>query len=435
MYKNKLLLLVLALIIFAQFTNSQNNTNSPYTRFGYGDISDTNNGEQRAMGGVSIGSRSNTSINTVNPASYSSVDSLSFMFDVGTSALISHFSEQTGAKTAFNANLEYITMRFRLSRLFGFSAGVLPYSSTGYNFYKYDSTYIKNTLNSVQKLDTIHYTKSFAGTGGFSQVYMGLSAKITKHLSVGANVYYIYGTINNYRDVSFNGTSVDPLTSTSTTIRGTISANNLKYRFGAQYYNTFNDKHSISVGIIYEPKVRLNGGFSQITVVIINDTIDSRHPKSNYIKYGFDLPTLYGIGINYTYNNRYTFGMDYSMQEWKNAEFFSKTDSLKNRSKLALGFEYQPNPTGRKLSDHMRYRAGFNVSDSYYNVYGVTQPKNYSITCGLGLPLYDRRTNTMSMLNASFEYGKIGSAALSENYYKFTLNIAFNEHWFMKRKL
>jgi len=128
MYKNKLLLLVLASIIFAQFTNGQNNTNSPYTQFGYGDISNENNGEQRAMGGVGIGSRSSFSINTVNPASYSAVDSMTFMFDIGSSALGSRFANQTGANTTLNANLEYITMQFPLSKGLGFSAGLLPYS-------------------------------------------------------------------------------------------------------------------------------------------------------------------------------------------------------------------------------------------------------------------------------------------------------------------
>jgi len=101
MYKNKVFVLIFASFIFYQFANSQNNTNSPYTRFGYGDISDTNNGEQRALGGTAIGSRSNTSINNVNPASYSSVDSLTFMFDVGASTLISRFTNQTGGKNNF----------------------------------------------------------------------------------------------------------------------------------------------------------------------------------------------------------------------------------------------------------------------------------------------------------------------------------------------
>jgi len=426
MYKNKLLLLVLSSIFFAQFTNGQNNTNSPYTRFGYGDISDTNNGEQRALGGVSIGSRSNTSINTVNPASYSSVDSLTFMFDIGSSALISRFSDQSKGATTFNGNLEYITMQFPLSKKMGFSAGLLPYSFSGYNFFSNDTAYLANT----NKRDTVPYTKTFIGTGGFSQVYMGISAKLFNHLSLGVNAYYIYGTINNYRDLTFSTTSGY----TSTTQANTIKANNFRFRFGLQYFNTFDQKNDLTLGLIYEPKIKLNGGFSQITTGVLNDTIDSSHP--NYTAYGFELPTMYGIGLNYTFDKKLSIGFDYSMQEWKNAEYFGKLDSLSNRSKLALGVEYQPNPKGRKFTDHIRYRAGLNMSDSYYKIEGTTPPKNYGISCGLGLPLYNKTTNSISMLNASFEYGKIGNSnMLREDYYKISLNVVFNEHWFFKRKL
>ncbi|MDP4240349.1 MAG: hypothetical protein Q8904_12855 [Bacteroidota bacterium] len=440
MYKNKLLLLVLALIIFAQFTNSQNNTNSPYTRFGYGDISDTNNGEQRAMGGVSIGSRFNTSINTVNPASYSSVDSMTFMFDIGASALVSHFSDLNKGKTTLNANLEYITMQFPLAKWLGFSAGLLPYSFAGYNFSSKDTTFLKTD---AQKQDTIANTKTFVGSGGFSQVYMGLSANLFKHVSLGVNAYYMYGTIDNYRDITFAGTTTNPITSTSSTQRNSITANNFRFRLGAQFYNTFAKKHDVTLGLIYEPKIKLNGGFSQITSGVPNDTIDSSHPNNpNYIAYGFELPSLYGIGFNYMYDKKLSIGIDYSLQQWKNIDFFwnpatgKNSEDLNNRSKLAVGVEYQPNPKGRNFSDRIRYRGGFNVSDSYYNVDGITQPKNYGITCGLGLPLYNKVSNSISMLNASFEYGKIGSTAtLREDYFKFTLNVTFNEHWFFKRKL
>ncbi|MDR3653474.1 MAG: hypothetical protein P4L34_10980 [Paludibacter sp.] len=426
MYKNKILLLVLASLIFAQFANSQNNTNSPYTRFGYGDISDTNNGEQRAMGGVSIGSRSSSSINSVNPASYSSVDSMTFMFDIGTSALVSRFSDQNGGKTTVNANLEYLTMQFPLAKWLGFSAGLLPYSFTGYNFYSNDTTYLPV---SSQKRDTVPFTKTFAGTGGFTQVYMGLSAKLFNHLSLGINGYYMYGTINNYRDLSFSTSSGF----TGTTVANTITARNFRYRLGAQYFNSIGEKHDFTLGVIYEPKIKLNGGFSQITSGVLNDTIDANHP--NYVNYSFELPSMYGIGINYRYNKKLTVGIDYSIQNWKDAKFFGKTDSLNNLSKLAIGVEYEPNPIGRKFSDRIRYRAGFNMSDSYYSIPGTTQPKNYSLTCGIGLPLYSKATNSISMLNASLEYGKIGSTQLREDYFKFTLNIDFNEHWFFKRKL
>ena len=381
------------------------------------------------MGGVSIGSRSNTSINTVNPASYSSVDSMTFMFDLGSSALMSRFSDNNGGKNTFNANLEYITMQFPVGKGLGFSAGLLPYSFAGYNFYSNDTTYLKYLNTGVQRQDTIPFTRSFLGTGGFSQVYMGLSAKLFNHLSLGINAYYMYGTITNYRDLTFNATSGY----TSTTEANTIKANNFRFRFGAQYFNTFANKHDVTIGLIYEPKIKLNGGFSQVTTGVLNDTIDASHP--NYTAYGFELPSFYGIGLNYSFDKKLTVGIDYSLQQWNDAEFFGKKDSLSNRSKLAIGLEYQPNPKGRNFSDRIHYRAGFNMSDSYYKVAGTTQPKNIGVSCGLGLPLYNKATNATSMLNATLEYGKLGSTQLREDYLKLTLNVVFNEHWFFKRKL
>lgn len=390
------------------------------------------------MGGVSIGSRSNTSINAVNPASYSAVDSMTFMFDLGSSALMSRFSDNSGKKNTFNANLEYITMQFPLSKGLGFSAGLLPYSFAGYDFSSNDTTYLKYLDSGVGKQDTIPFTRSFLGTGGFSQVYMGLSAKIFNHLSLGINAYYMYGTINNYRDLTFASTSGY----TSTTQANTIKAANFRFRFGAQYFATFAKKHDVTLGVIYEPKIKLNGGFSQITSGVLNDTIDSDHPnETSYIAYGFEIPSMYGIGLNYTYDKKLTIGIDYSLQDWKNAEFFydpatlTNKENLNNRSKLAIGVEYQPNPKGRKFSDRIQYRGGFNMSDSYYNVQGITQPKNYGLSCGLGLPLYNKATNSISMLNATLEYGKLGSTLLREDYLKLTLNVVFNEHWFFKRKL
>ena len=114
MHSSKILFAVILLISASQLAVSQNNTNSPYTRFGYGEISDGTATEIRGMGGVSLGNRSQNTINSVNPASYSSVDSLTFMFDLGAGMRYSHFSEKNQSKNTLNANLEYITMRFRL---------------------------------------------------------------------------------------------------------------------------------------------------------------------------------------------------------------------------------------------------------------------------------------------------------------------------------
>jgi hypothetical protein len=419
MYKNKASLLVLSLSLLAQFTVAQNNTNSPYTRFGFGDISDTNAGEQRAMGGVSIGSRANYSINTVNPASYSAVDSMTFMFDIGVSPLISRFSNSSGSKTTYNANLEYITMQFPLAKNIGFSAGLLPYSFAGYNFSRQDTLF-----TGTKDFDSIPYRSKFWGEGGFSQVYAGLSANLFNHISLGVNAYYMYGSINNNRSMRLTNLS------DSTVQLNTITASNFRFRYGVQFYNTFAKKHDVTLGLIYEQKAKLNGNFTQSTYGVLSDTTTSVSGDDD-----FELPTMYGVGLYYTYDKRLSVGLDYSMQQWGSAKFRGNYE-LNNRSKIALGVEYLPNPRGRKFSERIRYRAGANISDSYYTVNGINQPKNYGLSCGFGFPLYNNVTNTVTMLNTSFEYGKIGATdLLREDYFKFTLNVSFNEHWFFKQKL
>ena len=45
---------------------AQNNTNSPYTRYGYGDLSDQSFGNSKAMGGIAFGLRDGAQINPLN---------------------------------------------------------------------------------------------------------------------------------------------------------------------------------------------------------------------------------------------------------------------------------------------------------------------------------------------------------------------------------
>lgn len=152
MLKNKLIIILILGVVSTQFVIGQNNTNSPYTRFGYGDLNDNNSGEQRAMGGVAIGMRNKGSINVVNPASYSTVDSLTFTFDLGVSALGTRFTDPSGNKTSFNSNIDYLTMLIPLGRRLGFSAGLEPYSFSGYDFYS------TGTLSLETYPDTVTYT-------------------------------------------------------------------------------------------------------------------------------------------------------------------------------------------------------------------------------------------------------------------------------------
>ena len=416
MFKNKAFILGFVLMIITQLSYSQNNTNSPYTRFGYGDITDSNSGEQRAMGGLSIGTRSKYGINTVNPASYSVVDSMTFMFDVGVSALVSRFSDSNTTNNKMNSNLEYITMQFPLWKKVGFSAGLLPYSFSGYDFST--SSYLPLDIYP----DTVTTTQRFYGNGGVNQVYSGLSINLFDHLSLGVNAYYMFGSSINSRELTFGSTDFYPSYQVDS-----ITVSSFRFRYGLQYFNTFNQKHFVSLGAIYEMKMKFNAEFSEMT-----GSVDAESTPYQSVNKDFEMPEMFGAGIQYTYNNQLTLGFDYTLQKWADAKYLGVTDTLSNRSKFVIGAEYLPNPKSRKFLDQVRYRAGINMSDPYYKLGGLTQPKNFGITFGIGLPL----KNSSTIINTTFEYGKIGkSGLLREDYFKFTFNATFNENWFFKRKL
>ena len=87
-----ILLFFLVLVSIGLF--AQNNTSSPFSRFGYGELNDNVPIAYRGMGGVGIGMRSNKVINPAQPASYTSVDTTTFMFDVAASAMWSNYGNR-----------------------------------------------------------------------------------------------------------------------------------------------------------------------------------------------------------------------------------------------------------------------------------------------------------------------------------------------------
>jgi hypothetical protein len=416
MLKNKRFLLMFVLAVASIFAFSQNNTNSPYTRYGYGEITESLSGEQRAMGGTGFALRPSNGINSLNPASYSRIDSTTFLFDVGVSGLLSRFSDPLGNRTLFNANIEYLTVQFPLMRNVGFSAGLQPYSFSGYNYYS--TSYLPTT----EYPDTIFSTQRYYGNGGINQIYGGLSVEVLKHISLGVNAYYMFGSSINSRELSFSDVLVQ-----SSAQKDSITVSSLRLRYGIQLFNTFAKKHEFNLGAIYEFKKKLNATFTEATGSVLTDLTTSEDIYTQ-----FDTPETFGVGFAYTYDKKLTLTADYSMQKWADAKFIGTLDTLSNSSKIAIGAEYQPDKKGRHYYEKVLYRAGFNLSDPYYKINGAIQPKNFGITFGLGLPL----KNSNTILNTSFEYGKIGTAGmLREDYFKITINAAFNETWFFKRKL
>ena len=93
---------------------AQSGINSPYSRYGVGLLSDHSTGVTKSMGGIGAGFRQNDAMNLKNPASYSAVDSLTFIADLGFALQNGNYSENGIKINARNMYMNHMAMQFRV---------------------------------------------------------------------------------------------------------------------------------------------------------------------------------------------------------------------------------------------------------------------------------------------------------------------------------
>lgn len=430
----KKLLLTASLVAFLIPVMGQN-TDSPYSRYGYGVLNNQSIGVSRAMGGITYGVRG-LDANPGNPASYTSTDSLTFIYDMGVSYVKSRFTEGNNTQTDNNGGLDYIAMQFRVAKKLGMSFGVLPFSSVGYQF---------GTQETTNNLST---TRTFTGSGNFSQVYLGLAYEPIKNLSVGGNVSFLFGNTKYTRNISI--TSI-PSANTEYALNK-LTMNSLKFDLGAQYILPLNAKDHLVLGAVFSPKVSRTGKIERIKndinssgTVISGDTTQFTGRDAHA-----DLPSTYGLGFTWNHDRRLTVGADVTYQNWSNVRYsehmddgMNKDDRFNNVWRFNTGVEYTIDPRDRTFIKRVKFRGGLNYSNSYVNVQNdlgeISGYKEYGATLGVGLPIrdvvYSGRT---SYININFEYRSLNpnkTNLIREQYFGISVGVCINELWFMKNKL
>jgi hypothetical protein len=402
--------------------------NSPYTRYGYGQLADQVFGHSKAMGGIAIGLRNGSQINATNPASYSAVDSLTFLFDAGLTLQNANFSENGVKTNAKNSSVDYLAAQFRLGKGLGFTLGFLPMSSVGYSFTQTGS------LPDATDGSTQYATYSYDGDGGLQQVMAGLGYQVFKGLSVGANFSYLYGDVTHTFGTTFSNSSASKSIRTET-----ISVSSYRLDFGLQYALRFDKKNVLNLGAILSPGHSISAdGITSNATYVYSSSYSSyvvQTESADTIKNGFALPTSWGVGATYVYNNRLTVGLDYSMQKWADAKYNGvKGQYLDNRQKVSFGAEILPNPYSHNYLKRIRYRLGAYYATPYAKVDGRDGADEYSVSAGFGLPIFQSK----SLLNISGQYVKVSpkvTGMMSENYLKLNIGLTFNEQWFQKWKV
>lgn len=405
------LISIFALMLASAAAFAQNGTMTPYSRYGYGILNDNSSATQRAMGGVGYAMSSGRQSNVMNPASYAAIDSLTFLFDMGANFNIQHSSEGSVNESNINGGLDYITMAFPISKRIGASLGVLPFSSTGYQF-----------------ADTIgNGSTQRVGDGGISKLYIGAGINPVADLYLGFNFSYLFGSnINDLYVMTYSGSS--------SLFERYIKVHDWHLDLGVQYPVTIGD-HRLTFGATYSPAKSLHG---ETYGLYYDASLDSKADTIG--KTGLDgkysLPATYGVGVNLMVRNRLMVEADFTYQPWKDVKYATiesfESVEFANRWKVAAGMQYTPMLRGSYFK-RTHYRLGAYYNHDYLMIRG-NNVREYGITAGFGFPV----PGFKSTINLGLEYKHRQAhpnPLIKENYFNITLGVNFNEMWFRKSKI
>lgn len=401
--------------------SAQSSTNSPYTRFGFGDLSDAIFTANAAMGGTGNALRSSRHINPMNPASYTSVDSLSFMFDVGFSMTSSNYTEGNIKSNARNSSFDYMAMQFRVHPKIGVALGILPYSNVGYNF--------SNTANIENSETTV--TNTFYGDGGTNVVFGGIGLKIIENLSLGANIGYLYGE-HNYSTTATLSNNGD-----YTTNYKDIKFHSYKLDIGLQYTQPLNKDNSLTLGITYGLGHDIKS--TEVYGTQVTDGSSYSSTSENTLTNGYGIPSSFGAGLSYQHKKNLTVCFDYTMQKWSKVKENFDASMYNDRTRIALGTEFQPNENSKNFLKRILYRAGVYYCKPYTKILIPAEDRyadgarEIGASAGFGFPLtlFQRKT----ALSITGQYVNLKPTAgnfMSENRFVLKIGLTLNEPWFMK---
>ena len=420
---------ILASFVMASLTTSafaQSNTNSPYSQFGLGDLTDQSVSFNKGMNGVGLAMRRGNEVNPMNPASYSAIDSLTMLFDAGLSGQITNYNENGTKLNGKSGGFDYVVGLFRAFKNVGISFGVLPYSNIGYKYY------------STEKLNDAQTTMATTneGSGGMHQLFIGTGIRPIKPLSIGVNLSYLWGEYN--RSIaSSSSSSINALTK-----QYSADISSYKLDIGAQLELPISKNDNITLAATWTPGHSLKAD-PELSIINTNSSISKSDTTTFKIANGLSIPTAFGFGLAYNHALNLRVGADLQIQKWgsvdypdyTNGTYALKSGLLKDSYRFNLGAEWTPRPLGRKFLQRVRYRAGVGMATPYYYINGKEGPKEISASLGFGIPIMNVY-NARSILSISGQFvHRSADNLIKENMFRLNIGFTFNEKWFAKWKV
>ena len=447
----RILLVALGLQFFMRGSvNAQDN--SPYSRYGLGDVSPSTNIVTRGMGSFAAAYADPLSVNFTNPASYSNF--LSYMeertkksasgrvlLDVGIN-IVNHTLREGNSPEKFTSSdllFSYMQVGIPIKRNWGFSFGLRQLTRIGYKISKLERLYDSNTGLPIDSAVT-----QFTGDGGAFLGSLGTGFAI-KNFSVGLNFGYLFGKKQFSTKRGFINDTVDYNASSYNTQAsfGDIYAN-----AGIQYKINVSSKLLLHLGVYGNLKQNIGANMNILRETYTGGQagdipIDSVFAQKN-IKGKIVYPAGFGAGFvlekkidpqNNQFGN-WLIGLDFVRSNWGDYRFYGVTDSVQNSWELRIGGQVRPEPKKNYFSN-VAYRAGLVLGQDYIHV--DSKLPIWGVSFGMGLPLanYSSLARTQaSIINVALEFTKRGNNTnlLKDDYFRVSFGLSLSDLWFIKRK-
>lgn len=439
--------------------------NSPYTRYGIGDLVPSSNINSRSMGGISAAYTDFLSINFNNPASYayyqafkepksSKLVSGRAILDIGVNLESRTLSEPNNPLTFTASNLLFSHMQVAMpiKHNWGISFGLRPVSRISYKIGQSEILFDPNT---GQRIDSA-YTE-YKGDGGSYIASAGtgfkLFSKVSKDfreiesLAIGFNFGYFFGK----KDYSNRRTLInDSIDYYRGNFQTRTTFGNIYFDGGIQYRKQLSEANRtwLTVGAYGTLGQTLNGKQDIIRETYFidagngNTRLDSVSVKED-IRGNIKMPSSFTVGFIYEKEATqkkagWLIGVDFMQQNWADYRFYGQSDFTQNKWEVRLGGQLRPAPKKNYFSNVL-YRAGFFYGPDYINI--QKELNRFGASFGVGLPIANYRSsfaslNQATIVNLSFEFIKRGNNdnLLRENMFRFSAGFSLSDLWFIRRK-
>ncbi len=399
-------------IMSTLYVNAQN-TVSPYSIFGLGELQNRGFSKIQSMGGAGIAFRPGNSLNNVNPASYTGLDSLRIITEFGIQGKLYDLESKSNTQSGFTGNLNYVAMGFRYNDKMGGSFGFVPFSSVGY------SIQFENDVEGTNET----YSNKYVGSGGITQFYFSNAVKIGKHLSMGVTVSYLFGPLIQDEEIL----ATDNVPSFKISRRDYLKS--FYFDYGMQYMFKLK-KTDFVLGAVFSNNQNLNSNhILELYEGTSGSLLQGTSFKTNYLV----IPAVWGAGIGISNKNRFQLLLDYHHQLWEDVTYPNQFSTFENVNRFSLGMSIKPWETRvtNKFYKNWVYRAGINYQTSYLSFSGIPIDEK-SISFGLGIPV----SRNISEIDFGVKLGSNGTTAnhlIRENYVMFQVGLSFNEFAFIRR--